>query len=69
MGHFQRCVPEGCLPFLTSFVLHSRHRVVFWEFGTVKGAGVYRSLFYRVMVRIDWGPIHYLWPVTLVFVF
>lgn len=38
-GHFQRCVPAAVFPFLTSLVSHSAQRVVFDDFGTVKGAG------------------------------
>ncbi len=40
VGHRQRCVPERCFPFFTSFAPHSRHTVELREVGTVKGAGL-----------------------------
>ena len=63
-GHFQRWLPAAVFPFFTSLVSHSRQRVVFDVFGTVKGAWVYRSLFYRMVTRLDEDPIHTFWPVT-----
>lgn len=38
-GHFQRWLLAAVRPFLTSFVSHSRLRVVFDVFGACKGAG------------------------------
>lgn len=34
VGQRQRCVPEGCFPFLTRLVWHSAHLLVFELFGT-----------------------------------
>lgn len=47
-----------------SRLLHSMQIDGVEGFGTINGAGVYLSLFCRVVVRVDQDSIHYFWPIT-----
>ena len=62
--HRHRLVPAGVNPFLTSLFPHITQWVVLLISGTVNGAGVRRSLFRGVFMRLDQDSLHTFCPIT-----